>query len=89
MTATNRWPTLSSDTPASRNAFAYARRWLSVSTVPPDFELTTTTVRDSRSSMAARTWPGSVVSSTVSSTPAVRVITSGASDEPPIPASTT
>jgi hypothetical protein len=30
--------------PASANAFSYARRWLSVSTVPPDLEETTTTV---------------------------------------------
>ena len=75
--------------PASSNACWYTRRWLSVSTVLPDLLATTTTVRSSRSARAARTWCGSVVSSTVSSTPSVRVMTSGASDEPPIPASTT
>ena len=38
---------------------------------------------------AAPTWCGSVLSRIVRSAPAVRVMTSGASDEPPIPASTT
>ena len=89
MTTTKCRPASASVIPASRNACQYARRWLSVSTVEPDLLATTTTVRSSRSASAARTWPGSVVSSTVSGRPRVRVITSGASDEPPIPASTT
>src|SRR5262245_53439833 len=75
--------------PASSKACQYARRCESVSTVDPDLLETTTTVRSSRSARAERTWCGSVVSSTVSGTPRVRVITSGASDEPPMPASTT
>src|SRR5919197_87685 len=65
------------------------RRWLSVSTVPPLLLDTTTIVRSSRSPRTRATWCGSVVSSTVSGTPAVRVMTSGASDDPPMPASTT
>ncbi len=75
-------------TPAASKAARAARRWLSVSTVPPDFELTTTTVR-SRSVNAARTWPGSVVSRVTSGLPAVAQMTSGASELPPMPASTT
>ena len=77
-----------SSTPASENACQYTRRWASVSTVDPDLLATTTTVRSSRSASAARTWCGSVVSSTVNATSRVRVMTSGASDEPPMPAST-
>src|SRR3954453_19075490 len=87
VTTTNRAPISFSSKPASAKAAMNARRWLSVSTVPPDFELTTTTVR-SRSVMARATWPGSVVSRTTSGTPAVRQMTSGASDEPPMPQST-
>src|SRR4051794_40221678 len=87
VTTTNRAPISFSSNPASAKAEMNARRWLSVSTVPPDFELTTTTVR-SRSVMARATWPGSVVSRTTRGTPAVRQMTSGASDEPPMPQST-
>ena len=50
---------------------------------------TTTTVRSSRSASASRTWSGLLESSTVSSTPYVAQITSGASEEPPMPQSTT
>ncbi len=56
--------------PASVNAFSKARRWLSVSTVPPDLEDTTTTVSARRSSRAVRTKSGSEESSTSRSTPA-------------------
>ena len=70
------------------NAFAKVRRWLSVSTVPPDLLDTTITVFDRSPSRARLTTLGSVESRTTSSTPAVRVMTSGASDEPPIPDST-
>src|SRR3954467_14643115 len=87
VTTTNRAPISFSSNPASAKAAMNARRWLSVSTVPPDFELTATTVR-SRWVMALATWPGSVVSRTTSGTPAVRQMTSGASDEPPMPQST-
>ena len=52
--------------PGVANACQYARRCESVSTVEPDLLETTTTVRSSRSASAARTWCGSVVSSTVS-----------------------
>src|SRR5262249_58033217 len=68
--------------------FCYPRRWLSVSMVEPLLLETTTRVAASRSDSARRTVCGSVVSSTVSGTFAVRLITSGASDEPPIPHST-
>ncbi len=74
--------------PASVNAFSKARRWLSVSTVPPDLLDTTTTVSDSRSSSEVRTKSGSDESRTSSSTPAAAQITSGARDEPPMPQST-
>ncbi len=40
---------VASDSPLSTKAWWYARRWLSVSTVPPDLLETTTTVRSSRS----------------------------------------
>ena len=75
--------------PASVKAFSKARRWLSVSTVPPDLLDTTTTVSASRSSSALRTKSGSDESTTVSSTPAAPQMTSGASDEPPMPQSAT
>ena len=65
------------------------RRWLSVSIVAPLLLDTTTSVLSRRSLRVAATWCGSVVSSTVSGTPALRPITSGAREEPPIPASTT
>src|SRR5262249_32708320 len=68
--------------------FSPPRRWLSVSMVEPLLLETTTRVAASRSDSARRTVCGSVVSSTVSGTFAVRLITSGASDEPPIPHST-
>ena len=74
--------------PASVKACANARRWLSVSTVEPDLLDTTTTVR-SRSVSAPRTTSGSEESSTTIGTPAVAQMTSGASDEPPMPQSTT
>src|SRR5882757_558551 len=74
--------------PASVKAFSKMRRWLSVSTVPPDLDDTTIAVRVRSPASASATWPASVVSSTTSGTPAVAVITSGASDEPPMPAST-
>ncbi len=75
--------------PASVNACSYARRWLSVSIVPPDLLATTTMLRSSRSAIADRTMSGCDESSTVSGTPAVWQMTSGASDEPPMPQSTT
>ena len=65
------------------------RRWLSVSTVEPLLLDTTTSAVSRRSLSVAATWCGSVVSSTVNGTPALRLITSGARDEPPMPASTT
>ena len=74
--------------PASVKAWAKARRWLSVSTVEPDLLDTTTTVR-SRSVSAPRTTSGSEESSTTIGTPAVAQMTSGASEEPPMPQSTT
>ncbi len=51
--------------PASVNAFSYARRWLSVSIVPPDLLATTTMLRSSRSAIAARTMSGCDESRTV------------------------
>src|SRR3954467_5147248 len=54
--------------PASRNACSYARRWLSVSTVPPDLLDTTSTVRSSAWLSAERTQSGALESSTVSGT---------------------
>ena len=75
--------------PASVNACSKARRCESVSTVEPDLEETTTTVRSSRSASASRTWSGLLESSTVSSTPYDAQMTSGARDEPPMPQSTT
>ncbi len=74
--------------PASVKAFSNARRWESVSTVEPDFDDTTMAVRSRPASTAARTWSGSVESRTTRSTPAARVMTSGASDDPPMPQST-
>ncbi len=71
------------------NALTNVRRWLSVSTVPPDLLDTTMTVFDRSPASARPTTLGSVESRTTSSTPAVRVITSGASDEPPMPDRTT
>ncbi len=50
MTATIRDP---GSIPAASNAASNARRWLSVSTVDPDLLDTTTTVRSSRSAIAA------------------------------------
>ena len=75
--------------PASSKACKKARRWPSVSAVAPDLSATTTAVRSRRSARAARTSCGSVVSSTRSGTPSVRVIASAASDGPPMPHSTT
>ena len=75
--------------PASRNAASTTRRCESVSTVEPDLEETTSTVRSRSRSRARETWSGSVESRTSSSTPAVAAITSGARDEPPMPARTT
>ena len=74
--------------PAASKAASKARRWESVSTVEPDLLDTTTTVR-SRSTRAARTCPGSEESRTIRSTPAVAQMTSGASEDPPIPHRTT
>ena len=74
--------------PASVKACSKIRRWESVSSVEPDLEDTTMAVSASRSARAARTCSGSVLSSTVSSTPAVPAMTSGASEEPPMPHST-
>ena len=74
--------------PASVNACSKARFCESVSTVEPDFEETTTAVCSIFCSRASRTWSGLVESRTTSSTPAVLVITSGASEEPPMPQST-
>ena len=70
------------------NALTNTRRWLSVSTVPPDLLDTTITVRCRSPASARAITLGLVESSTTSSTPAVLVMTSGASDEPPMPAST-
>jgi hypothetical protein len=75
--------------PASRKAFSKARFWLSVSTVPPDLLETTTTVRARSCSMAVRTKSGSEESRTTTSTPWHSQMTSGASEEPPIPHRTT
>ena len=75
--------------PAESNAASKLRFWESVSTVEPDFEETTTTVLVKSPSSACRICDGSVESRTSNSTPTVLVITSGASDEPPIPHSTT
>ena len=58
--------------PSSANACSKIRRWLSVSTVAPDLDDTTSTVRSRSPASASATWPGSVVSSTTSGTPAVR-----------------
>ena len=74
--------------PAAVNCCSKMRRWESVSSVEPDLEETTMAVVAILSLTAARTWSGSVLSRTVSSTPAVAVMTSGASDEPPMPHST-
>ncbi len=80
--------------PRSRHAASKARLAESVSTVEPDFDDTTSTVwprpPDSASpSIAASTWPGAVESRIVSGTPAVCAMTSGASEDPPMPARTT
>ena len=80
--------------PRSRNAASNARFAASVSTVPPDFDDTTSTVcsspPDSASpSIADSTCAGEVESRTTNGTCAVRVMTSGASEEPPMPARTT
>ncbi len=77
------------DSPAASKAPAIARRWLSVSIVPPLLLLTTATVRDRSPDKAARTWLGSVLSRVTSSAPSTAAITSGASEDPPMPASTT
>ena len=50
--------------PAAVKAAAKTRLWLSVSTVEPDFDDKTTTVRSSGPSSAACTWSGCVESST-------------------------
>ena len=86
VTITMRWV---GSMPAWVNAASKARRWESVSTVEPDLLETTTTARSSRSARAVRTESGFEESSTVSSTPAVAQMTSGASDDPPIPHRTT
>ena len=52
--------------PLASKTWANIRRWLSVSTVPPDFDDTTSTVRLRSPASASETWPGSVVSSTTS-----------------------
>ena len=80
--------------PRSRNAASKARLAESVSTVEPDLDDTTSTVwvrppASASPSSAASTWPGEVESRITSGTPAVCAMTSGASDEPPMPASTT
>ena len=75
--------------PAASKAASKLRFCESVSTVEPDFEDTTTTVLLKSPERAARTCEGSVESSTTSSLPAVLAITSGASDDPPMPHSTT
>ena len=80
--------------PRSRNAASNARLAESVSTVEPDFDETTSTVcsrppASASPSSAASTWLGAVESRITSGTPEVCAITSGASDEPPMPASTT
>ena len=73
--------------PAFSKAATNARRAESVSTVEPDLDDTTRAVL-SRSCNANCTISGSVESSTNSSTPSERVMTSGAREEPPMPAST-
>ena len=80
--------------PRSRKAASNARLAESVSTVEPDLDDTTSTVwvrppASASPSSAASTWPGEVESRMTSGTPAVCAMTSGASDEPPMPASTT
>ncbi len=75
--------------PAASNAEEKARRCESVSTVEPDFEDTTSTVRERSVPIASAIWPESVVSTTSRGTPAVAQMTSGASEEPPMPASVT
>ncbi len=80
--------------PRSRKAASKARLAESVSTVEPDFDDTTSTVwarppASASPSSAASTWPGAVESRMTSGTPAVCAMTSGASDDPPMPASTT
>ena len=69
------------------NACSKDRKALSVSTVEPDFDETTTVVFSSSTSVDS-TWLGSVESKTVSSVSCVLHITSGAREDPPIPAST-
>ncbi|CAB4638583.1 unannotated protein [freshwater metagenome] len=71
--------------PASVNACSKMRFCESVSTVEPDFDETTIAVLFRSPARASPTWSASVESRTTNSTPAVRVMTSGASDEPPIP----
>ena len=80
--------------PRSRKAASKARLAESVSTVEPDFDETTSTVcvsppPSASPSSAARTCPGEVESRMTSGTPAVCAMTSGASDDPPMPARTT
>ena len=74
--------------PSCSNAAMNARRCESVSTVEPDFDDTTTAVCSRSDSSTSATCSGLVESRTSSSIWAVRAITSGASDEPPIPHST-
>ena len=74
--------------PAAVNAASNARLCESVSTVDPDFDDTTTTVVSMSVSTTRASCVGCVVSSTTRGTPSVRVITSGASEEPPMPHST-
>ena len=74
--------------PASVKAFSKTRFCESVSTVEPDFDETIIAVLERSPAKALPTWSALVESRTTSSTFDVRVITSGASDEPPIPQST-
>ncbi len=85
MTSTSR---VAGSMPAAWKAAVKARRCESVSTVEPDLEAMTTTVCSRSSLRIAETICGSVVSHTTRSTPSFAVITSGASEEPPIPHST-
>ena len=75
--------------PSAANAASTTRRCESVSTVEPDLEETTSTVRSRSRPSTAATCSGSVESSTSKGRPAVAAMTSGAREEPPMPASTT
>lgn len=82
MTSTSR---VAGSMPAASKAVVKARRCESVSTVEPDLEATTTTVRSRSVFTMVETICGSVVSQMTRSTSSCAAITSGASEEPPIP----